>query len=127
VGSNGSLAPVSGSPFVVSNNSIGPIEITPDGKFLLVSMFSSRVGAFSIDSNGALTPVAGSPFLSGTDGDIISVETNCDGTLLFAADETGEVAVFSVASTGVLTSVPGSPFTLSDGPQRLVTSPNNLL
>ncbi len=56
----GTLTPVSGSPFRVN----GPkaMTITPDGRFLYITVFAGSIAGFAIDQkSGELTPVPDSP------------------------------------------------------------------
>jgi 6-phosphogluconolactonase (cycloisomerase 2 family) len=126
VQSNGSLAPVPGSPFATNfpSPSINAAMVTaaaidPTGSFLYaVAYGSSYVDAYTINkSNGALIPVSGEPyFLTG--------DENQGGANTLAFAQGGQhlvvpgwwdsnVTVFDVnASTGAITNAPGSPIPL---------------
>ena len=113
VATNGTLTPISGSPFAAGGVPDG-IKVSPDGRFLAVALISNdAVAIFSIASNGALTAVPGSPFPAAALGSVAGVDINCAGSLLFGgeANLTGtNIDVFSMGSNGALTPIAGSPF-----------------
>jgi 6-phosphogluconolactonase (cycloisomerase 2 family) len=114
IGSDGSLTPVSGSPFALGGLG-GVATVDPTGRFLYVTG-GPTVGAFKIGSDGSLTPVAGSPFDNGPfragGAPVFQAITDPQGKFLLLADtENSEITVFSIdQSTGALTNVSGSPF-----------------
>jgi 6-phosphogluconolactonase (cycloisomerase 2 family) len=123
VQANGSLVPVSGSPFSVPGG-LGPLAMDPTGTYLYASADSGNTGAvaaFAINTtSGALTAVSGSPF----------VVPNYSGCSEYCQETPTDVAVdrhgkfvyavlgiedaitgFSIdQSTGALTDLPGSPY-----------------
>jgi 6-phosphogluconolactonase len=114
---NGSLTPVSGSPF---STGFFPrtIAIDPAGKFLYATIPSSFMGtstdvyAYTIDAaSGSLTAVPGSPFTAGEDP--VSAAVDVSGRFLLVANKANtangkSVSEFSInPDTGVLTPVPG--------------------
>jgi 6-phosphogluconolactonase len=111
--SDGSLAPVAGSPFTVGAAGATPAWATvdPSGKFLYVADSAhNAILAFSIATNGTLAAVTGSPFATGANPTHLTVSGG--GTLLFAAntnDNTVSAYVIDPA-TGGLGTVSGSPF-----------------
>ncbi|MCW7494425.1 lactonase family protein [Leptospira soteropolitanensis] len=63
---NGTLAPVNGSPFSTGFSPIG-LSIDPSGKYLYSSNTEGgNIAGFSISENGALIPLAGFPVTAGT-------------------------------------------------------------
>lgn len=113
IAANGTLTPISGSPFAVPGIPDG-IKVSPDGRFLAMALISpDAVGIFTIAANGSLTAVPGSPFPAAAFGSVAGVEINCASSLLFGgeANLTGtHIDVFSIGSNGALTPIPGSPF-----------------
>ena len=142
VQSDGSLKPVAGSPF--DSSVVGPLAITPNGKYLYASEDQNKIAGFEIDAtSGALTPLPGSPFLapaypgctqfctvSPTD---LSVDRT--GNYLYGSQSAQDaVAGFKIdPTTGTLTNLPGSPyaegsFNTSNTPKdpwRLSIAPSN--
>jgi DNA-binding beta-propeller fold protein YncE len=115
IASNGALRPIAGSPFPTLSSVPAAIKVSPDGKFLEVTLpYLKEIQMFNIAANGSLTSVGafsggGEQYLSG--GDI-----NCTGWLLYAAEANGTgtsgtiVDGYYISHKGTLTSVPGSPF-----------------
>jgi 6-phosphogluconolactonase len=65
VGSNGTLAQVSGSPFATSNWT-GGVAVSRSGKFVYSALFTvAQIDGRAVDSSGALSPVPGTPFSTG--------------------------------------------------------------
>jgi 6-phosphogluconolactonase (cycloisomerase 2 family) len=65
VSANGSLSPVAGSPFLLSDFTAG-LATTSSGGFLYTALFiSNSVDGERVASDGALTPVPGTPFITG--------------------------------------------------------------
>jgi 6-phosphogluconolactonase len=131
---NGSLTPVSGSPFPTG---FFPrtIAVDPAGKFLYATISSSFMGtstavyAYIIDAtSGALTAVPGSPFPAGENP--VSAAVDVSGRFLFVANNAdsangNSVSAFSIdPSTGVLTAIPGSPFAASPFPLFVAVDPS---
>src|SRR5690606_9547199 len=88
------------------------LAVTPNGKFVYVSNFSSQsISGYAFDAaTGTLTPVPGSPF-TGVTGNLM-VEIEPRGKFLYAPSYIGNaVAGFAIdQATGALSPVPGSPF-----------------
>ncbi|HZP62050.1 MAG TPA: hypothetical protein VFB28_01440 [Terriglobales bacterium] len=94
-----------------SETPLGPIAITPSGKYLVAAPPSgSGMYVYSIGSNGDLTAVPGSPFASPnvsiTDG--ISISPN--GQFVAVAEQGGTTIQRINRTSGALSLVPGSPF-----------------
>jgi 6-phosphogluconolactonase len=131
---DGSLSPISGSPF---STGFFPRTIAIDtaGKFLYATISSSFMGAstsvygYTIDAaSGGLTPIPGSPFPTGENP--VSAAVDVSGRFLFVANNANtangnSVSAFSINSdTGVLTAVPGSPFPASPFPLFVAADPS---
>ena len=131
---DGSLTPVSGSPFATG---FFPrtIAVDPAGKFLYATISSSFMGtstavyAYSIDAtSGALTTVSGSPFPAGENP--VSAAVDVSGRFLFVANNANtangnSVSAFSIdPNSGVLTAVAGSPFATSPFPLFVAVDPS---
>jgi 6-phosphogluconolactonase (cycloisomerase 2 family) len=131
---NGSLNPVSGSPFPTG---FFPrtITIDPAGKFLYATISSSFMGtstsvyAYTIDAaSGGLTAIPGSPFTAGENP--VSAAVDVSGRFLFVANNANtangnSVSAFSIhPDTGVLTTVAGSPFAASPFPLFVAADPS---
>src|SRR6185437_11003446 len=108
---DGSLAPVAGSPFAVGANSTPTgLAVHPSGHFLYASDGANNaVLAFSLQ-NGALSPLSGSPFAAGTQPSALT--TDPSGTELFVANAgSNDVSAFVVDSnSGAIGQISGSPF-----------------
>lgn len=107
IGSNGTLSPIAGSPFLTQANPFS-INISPNGKFLAVA--EGDVEMFSIASNGSLTSLGMFP-----SGLARGLDMNCSATSLYAGESDGTETIvdsFDLASNGGLAPVPGSPFTV---------------
>ena len=112
---NGALTLVAGFPIAAGGSPDG-IEVSPDGKFLAVTLPGTGVAMFSIASDGTLTLVTGSPFPAGPAA--VSVDINCASSLLFAANgstTSTTVSAFTIGPDGVLSAVAGSPFNFTGG------------
>lgn len=131
VGTDGSLhslgAPVPAGAIPVD------LKVTPDGKFLVVSLFSfsgGLVAVFNVGSDGSLTPVSGSPFADGNPpgGFTTSLDINCAGDRVFVDNASGlpVIDVFNIDSSGMLTQISGSPFTApGNGVSAITLSPDD--
>lgn len=107
VNSDGSLSPVSGSPF--STGGVTPLQMSIDGagKFLY-ALDGASLTAFSIASDGSLAMVAGSPFPFS----MLQLEPDKAGAFMVGiTEQTGAnggagdptVYVFSIGASGALT------------------------
>jgi 6-phosphogluconolactonase len=115
VNSDGSLSPLSGSPFSTvagaSPSFLLWVTDTSENQFLFASLSNAgQVAAFSIDtSTGALTAVSGSPFTVGNGPDTLAeVVVNGSSELLVMNTVDHTVAAFTISSTGSLAPL-GSP------------------
>lgn len=108
--SNGSLTPVSGSPFSMPGQPWG-IAATPNNKFLYVSSFQNAVvNGFAINpATGSLTALScATPAATGLQP--LKIAITPAGGFLYTANQGGSVSGFSIdASTGCLTAVSTTP------------------
>jgi 6-phosphogluconolactonase (cycloisomerase 2 family) len=125
IGSDGSLAPILGSPFSIS---IAHLAGEPTGKFLLGitgnganNGFASddHVYVFSIQSTGALTPVTNSPFATKFTPATLAVHPS--GTFVYSFNQTvsgtSPMEGFQFdPTTGALSALATSPFTSLTAP-----------
>jgi 6-phosphogluconolactonase len=111
---DGTLTPVSGSPFAAGNGP-GAAAVDPYGKDLYVTNSNSNdISAYAIDSeSGVLTPIEGSPFPTGSAPSSIAVEPL--GHFVYVGDALGVSAYKIDALSGALTPISGSPFTFAYG------------
>jgi 6-phosphogluconolactonase (cycloisomerase 2 family) len=122
--SDGSLAPVAGSPFAASGDGAIAGAIDGSGKFLYVgNNISGDIGAFRIGPSGELTPVPGQPFPAGTFGNAGSMAADPAGRFLFVS--ASGLRVFRIdSSTGALTeTLPIIPPFVECGGEALATDP----
>lgn len=108
VGTNGSLAPVDGSPFSLGDQP-NTLAVSADDDFLAVA-YDGYVGMYDVGIGGVLTVVPGSPFSVSDPGNTGVMDFNCSTSLLYVPQIYDTVEVFSIATNGVLTVISGSPF-----------------
>jgi len=111
---DGTLTPISGSPFAVGNGA-SSAAVDPYGKYLYVTNSGSNdISAYAIDpGSGVLTPIDGSPFPTGSAPASIAVEPI--GHFVYVSDALGVSAYKIDALSGALTPISGSPFTFAYG------------
>jgi hypothetical protein len=112
-GSNGTFAPMMGSPFSLGGPAGTAVGLLTFGNYLYAGDTNGTIAAFNIQPSGALTVIPGSPYAAGTAP--LHLATAYTGSpsisLLYAADFTGGgIWAFTIGSDGALTAVPGSPF-----------------
>jgi 6-phosphogluconolactonase len=99
IGSNGSLAVVSGAPYALGS---GPSSIVLDstGTYVYVgNKVSATISGFSIGSGGALTALSGSPFTSGTGVSALGRDNSGKYVLATAVGGSPDVQMYSFDST----------------------------
>ena len=122
---NGSLTPVTGSPFAAKS---GPSAVAtdPGGKFLYVTnKTSGNISAYTINAvTGVLTAVAGSPFTSGTSP--VALQVDPSGKFLYAVNSgSSNVSAYTINGTnGALTAIAGSPFAAGTTPAGISIAPS---
>lgn len=122
VGANGSLSPVSGSPFVVANGGLpARLFIVSNGKFLYAPLSTSDIAAFTISPTGTVANVSGSPFhTNGLPSDLATDPSN-----KFLYLNTSSIQGFTIdPNTGALAEIPGSPFFPSLGITSIAVDPS---
>ena len=111
--SDGSLAPVPGSPFMDTGTTPVGVAASADDTFLFVGLVQYAIDVFRINGDGSLTLVPGSPFGLGN-GDGLDVLFDHRRNNVISDDGSNQVGVLHLGSgTGVPTPIPGSPFTTS--------------
>jgi 6-phosphogluconolactonase (cycloisomerase 2 family) len=121
VAANGTLSPITGSPFVITGaTSLASVAVDPTDKYLYAVDSNAPTGnvyAYNIVTGGGIsaTPaITGSPFATGLTPVGISIDPS--GTFLAVVNNAtpSTISLFKLApSTGVLT--PGSPATATVG------------
>jgi 6-phosphogluconolactonase (cycloisomerase 2 family) len=131
-GNSGALAPITGSPFVLSEALAGNSALVADplGRFMFVTNSSTSandVHVLTIGQSGALTEAANSPFVV-ANPDFIAI--NPVGNVAYVPDSTdGNIFIFTLDANGQLTTNPasGSPVIIGMGnnaPHFAVVHPN---
>lgn len=112
---DGSLSPVSGSPFFAGGLGgfridVGSLDVSAASSLLYVTnSISHQVGAFHVAPDCALSPVAGSPFEAGVFPTGIAIDPTDEH--VYVANFGGHsISVYSIAPDGSLTEISGSPF-----------------
>lgn len=121
---DGSLTPIAGSPFAVggagggaANASQGSLQLSDDGRYLLVvDAGSNQISVLRIKSDGSLMAAAGSPVSSGgvdpvsiaVHDDLVYVANAGPGASVGDTNYTG----FRLNGGGKLTPIPGSTYVL---------------
>jgi WD40 repeat protein len=120
IASDGSLSPVTGSPFASTGSGADGVDINCAGSQLFVgnAVPAPQVDVFNFPpSNGSMIEITGSPFSGGSSAQGAAVVAlSPDDSELFVSNQiSNSVTVFTVASGGALTLVPSSPFTSGVG------------
>jgi 6-phosphogluconolactonase (cycloisomerase 2 family) len=94
-----------------SDSPLGPIAITPSGKYLVAAPpLGSGMYVYSIGADDDLTPVPGSPFASPDNNYVSAMSISPNGKFVAVAEQGGIVVQKITPKNGALTLVPGSPF-----------------
>jgi hypothetical protein len=125
--SDGTLAPIPGSPFAVGGSgtghadaSQGSLQLSADGRYVLaVDAGSNEISVLRIEHDGSLEPADGSPVASNgvdpvsiaVDHDLVYVANAGPGTNPGDTNYTG----FRLNHGGRLTAIPGSTYVLPNG------------
>jgi 6-phosphogluconolactonase len=120
---DGSLTPLSGSPFAIgccgTGSAIGSqdgVVLSSDGRFLLAANAGGdSIAVLNISSSGALDSVPGSPFSSDGKKPISIAVHNQLVFVANAGDGGSNYAGFTLAASGSLAPIDGSMFTVADG------------
>ena len=115
---DGSLNPLSGSPFATSQNASVSVAFDNQGKFLFVGdtgtgTSGGTIASFAISSTGVLTAASGSPLAVAGSPQVMVVDPS--GKYLYASFATaGGIMAFTIdPTTGALTEMTGSPFNVN--------------
>lgn len=131
IAADGSLTPVSGSPFAAGSTPHS-VTITPDNHYMYVpNVLSHNIDGYEIQPSGALVKLTGSPYPSGSDGDSPArTFLNPDGKHLYAVDiasgaapHTAKLHTFMIGADGRPTeSAPAydTGITGADGPSSVL-------
>lgn len=125
--SDGSLKPLTGSPYTAGAGASAIPAFSPNNNFLYVmNRTANTISGYAIQSDGSLNPIAGSPFSIGTTPAGIAGPTwisfTPDGKWAYVADTDGTdaLSIFKVdATTGALTLLPGPTKEPEEHPQDL--------
>jgi 6-phosphogluconolactonase len=140
INANGSLTPLSGSPFASpfpAQNDIDGVTITPDAQHLYIAMPfgqggmtpDSRIGNYDVSTNGSLTPVPGQASFVTGGTNALDAAPSPDNRFIYAIIHTsGQLGVLTVNANGSLGQVtPGSPFSIpatQQNPFPVIPSPD---
>jgi 6-phosphogluconolactonase (cycloisomerase 2 family) len=127
IAADGTVAPITGSPFGTNDVHPTAAAVDPSGKYLYVSNMDSPQGgvsAFSIDgTTGTLTALNGSPFATVANGGPAQLTTDPVGKYLYVPMSMDSVVVgFSYDASGTLVPI-GSPFMVGGQPNSVVVDP----
>jgi 6-phosphogluconolactonase (cycloisomerase 2 family) len=111
----GTLTPISGSPFADEQTAPCWVEITRDGRFLFtVNTASGSISSYSIARDGTLSLLGSTP-VSGSGVGAVDARLSPDGRTLYVDEsKVGKVGAFAVDG-GNLTELASSPVSLPAG------------
>jgi 6-phosphogluconolactonase (cycloisomerase 2 family) len=127
---DGSLTPISGSPFSVGIFPVGIAE-DPAGKYVfVVNDKDGTISGFSVGASGSLSPLSTPTFSTGSGATSFPGFPAIDptGSFLYVPNSgDGTISVFSIAPNGLLTQITGSPFSTGAGtsPTMVAITPSN--
>jgi 6-phosphogluconolactonase len=128
IAANGSVAPISGSPFPAPTNSVAAVTDSA-GTFLFV-VSSSAISVFTIDSaSGTLTTTGAPVSLPGatlSTAGMAAVTPSPGNFIYIALAGANSLAAFSFDATGTLKPVNGSPFAVGAGPLNITATPSTV-
>jgi 6-phosphogluconolactonase len=112
--SNGSLSPLSGSPFSLGSSTGSSAGFTSIDGFFYVGNTNGTISGFDTTGTGGITtPVPGSPYPAGV-APLNLIWNNSNLLVLYAADFSNDaIWAYTVGinqNDGSLTAIPGSPF-----------------
>jgi 6-phosphogluconolactonase len=126
VASDGTLTPVSGSPFRYIASSVA---FSPSGSLLAaptpgsISQAGAGLNLLSVATSGKLSPVSGSPFPMTGNGGSLGVAYGSGGLIAATATDDAGVSMFSVGPNDSVTQVAGSPFATGNYPLGVAFNP----
>ena len=115
INSDGSLTPVSGSPFPTGGTVTEGLSITPDAQHLYVAEFGAdNVVGFNIASDGGLNKAPNSPY--GPAKSALGVIPDPNGGHVFVWNHNADtIGSWNVAGDGSLSQISGSPIPIPSG------------
>lgn len=130
---DGSLAPVTGSPFPTGgsgglNANVGSVGLSAFfSRLYVTNSNSASVSGFDVAPDCSLTPLPGSPYGAGGAGARpVGLDVHPSGAFLYVSNFAGgDVSVLTVADDGSLSEIPGSPFDTPDSPFDVHFDPSN--
>src|SRR5215475_1354528 len=127
---DGSLTPITGSPFAVGSFPLGIAE-DPAGKYVYVTNSGDgNISGFSVGADGSLSPLSTPTFSTGSGAGSSPVIPAIDptGSFLYVPNfADGTISIFSIASATGLLSAVGSPVSTgaSSSPTMVAITPSN--
>ncbi|HXW81451.1 MAG TPA: beta-propeller fold lactonase family protein, partial [Acidimicrobiales bacterium] len=116
VASDGTLAPIGGSPFADGQMAPCWVEISHDGRFLFaVNTASGTISRYSIAYNGALTLLGSTPVNAMGGVGAVDARLSPDGRTLYVDESKIDAVGAFAVNGGNLTELSGSPFPLPAG------------
>jgi 6-phosphogluconolactonase (cycloisomerase 2 family) len=115
INSDGSLTPVSGSPFPAGGTVTEGLAMTPDAQHLYVAEFgTNNVAGFNIGSDGGLSAAPNSPY--GPAPTALGVIPDPNGDHVFVWNHNNDtIGTWTVSSDGSLNQISGSPVPIPGG------------
>jgi 6-phosphogluconolactonase len=113
IAGDGTLSPVSGSPFnVPANDQPENILIDSGGRFLYAPLIQGGIAAFAVNSStGALSDITGSPFATSSQPFTLAIAPSAKFLYAIDGNSNNAIDAFTIdAGTGALTSIANSPF-----------------
>ena len=127
---DGSLTPITGSPFTVGSFPLGIAE-DPAGKYVYVTNSGDgNISGFSVGADGSLSPLSTPTFSTGSGASSAPFIPAIDptGSFLYVPNSAdGTISIFSIASATGLLSAVGSPVSTGPGssPSMVAITPSN--
>jgi len=116
INANGSLTPITGSPFATGAATQEGLTLTPNGQFLYVASFgTNQVMKFDVANNGGLSGLQALNPGGTTFTTPLGVAPDPDGQHLFTWNHGNSIAVTTINANGGLSNIAGSPFVVPAG------------
>ena len=112
---DGSLTPVSGSPYPTGGTITEGLSITPDAQHVYVAEFGTNgVAGFNVRTDGGLSTAPNSPYTPAASA--LGVIPSPDGQHVFVWNHNADtIGTWTVSSDGSLSQIPGSPVPIPGG------------
>jgi len=98
IGTNGALAPVSGSSFAAGNQPFSVVVNNAGTDVYVANQLDSTISGYSVASDGTLTALADSPYTAGSSVTALAVERTGDYLLAAARGGSPDLAMYSFDS-----------------------------